>query len=177
MPKPQASVVEFASAAVAGTSAAVALAVEEPPLPSPEIAPEPVAAAVAEISVDAIRDAVLNLFESNGQKMLAHSLEDGEWSIEGNEVIVKAAISPKLIDITFGPDQRKQANAAILQLAGRPMRMKIVSGTPAPQVERAPRSAPTGPGARSRAANDPVVKKFIEMFGAEIRTVIDHQEK
>jgi DNA polymerase-3 subunit gamma/tau len=182
-PKSQARVVEFASPAVSGTSAAVAVAVEEAPLPSPTMAseytPKPEAAetsAAAEVSIDCIRETVLNLFEANGQRMLSHSLEDGEWSIEGMDVVVKAAISAKLIDISFGLEQKKQANAAITKLANRPMRMKIVSGTPAAQPNRPARVA-TGPGARSRAANDPLVKRFVEKFGAEIRTVIDHQEE
>jgi DNA polymerase III subunit gamma/tau len=183
-PKSQAKVVEFASPTVSGTSAAVAVALEEAPLPSPIMAsqytPEPEAPAetspAAEVSIDGIREAVLNLFESNGQRMLAHSLEDGEWCIEGVEVVVKAAISAKLIDISFGLEQKKQANAAISKLANRPMKMKIVSGTPAAQPTRPARAA-TGPGARSRAANNPLVKKFVEKFGAEIRTVIDHQEE
>ena len=34
-----------------------------------------------------------------------------------------------------------------------------------------------GASARSRAANDPVVQRMAEKFGAEIRTVIDHREK
>ena len=183
-PKSQAKVMEFASPTVSGTSAAVAVAVEDAPLPSPvletQFTPEPEVpvetSPAAEVSVDSIRETVLNLFEANGQRMLAHSLEDGEWSIEGVEVVVKAAISAKLIDISFGLDQKKQANAAITKLAGRPMKMKIVSGTPVAQPSRPARAA-TGPGARSRAANDPLVKKFVEKFGAEIRTVIDHQEE
>jgi hypothetical protein len=34
-----------------------------------------------------------------------------------------------------------------------------------------------GAGARSRAAEDPMVRRMQEKFGAEIRTVIDHREK
>jgi len=34
-----------------------------------------------------------------------------------------------------------------------------------------------GVSARSRAANDPVVQRMQEKFGAEIRTVIDHRDK
>jgi hypothetical protein len=34
-----------------------------------------------------------------------------------------------------------------------------------------------GTSARSRAADDPVVRRMQEKFGAEIRTVIDHRAK
>ena len=39
-----------------------------------------------------------------------------------------------------------------------------------------PRLAP-GPGGRSRAEQDPVVRRMQEKFGAEIRTVIDYRDK
>jgi hypothetical protein len=34
-----------------------------------------------------------------------------------------------------------------------------------------------GGSARGRAAEDPVVRRMQEKFGAEIRTVIDHRDK
>jgi DNA polymerase III subunit gamma/tau len=189
-PRSQAPVIEFGATSVSTSGAALAIAVEEAPrpIPAPVINTEPLTAplpepttetsqlaAEGELSIEAVRDAVLGLFESNGQRMLASTLEQGEWTVTGNEVTVKAAISAKLIDISFGPEQKKTANAAISKIAGRPMRMKIVSGTPAVQPARVARST-GGPGARGRAAEDPVVKRMIEKFGAEIRTIIDHQE-
>lgn len=183
-PRAQVPVVEFSSPQVTGTAVALAIAVEEAPVPSPVMAPEPASPAPisepattpADVFVEAIRNAVLEVFEANNQRMLATSLEDGEWTVEGNEIVVKASLSAKLIDISFGPDQKKQASAAIARVSGRPLRMKIVSGTPAAQPDRQPRPH-NGLGARGRAANDPIVKKMIEKFGAEIRTIIDHQDK
>jgi hypothetical protein len=37
--------------------------------------------------------------------------------------------------------------------------------------------AGSGPGGRSRAEQDSVVRRMREKFGAEIRTVIDYKEK
>jgi hypothetical protein len=61
---------------------------------------------------------------------------------------------------------------------GRPAKVNVVSGVPsatngATTVVR-PRN---GASARSRAADDPIVQRMREKFGAEIRTVIDHREK
>jgi hypothetical protein len=39
-----------------------------------------------------------------------------------------------------------------------------------------PRPA-AGPGGRSRAEQDPIVRRMQDKFGAEIRTVIDYREK
>jgi hypothetical protein len=53
-----------------------------------------------------------------------------------------------------------------------------VSGGPAATNGAAAVVRPrNGASARSRAAEDPIVQRMREKFGAEIRTVIDHREK
>ena len=49
--------------------------------------------------------------------------------------------------------------------------------TPASSVPRPANGAGNGASARSRALADPVVKRMQEIFGAEIRTVIDLKER
>jgi hypothetical protein len=110
-------------------------------------------------------------------------LESGTATILGNELIVAidkpASIVPFIMNEKYKPIVNKAAGDA----AGRPLKVKLVGGAPA-------RSAPTsvakparingngnGQSARSRAANDPVVRRMQEKFGAEIRTVIDKSEK
>jgi len=67
---------------------------------------------------------------------------------------------------------------AASQAAGRPLKLRLA---PKPAIgtgngEAAPR-ATSGPGSKSRAAEDPVVKRMQEKFGAQIRTVIDYRDK
>jgi hypothetical protein len=65
---------------------------------------------------------------------------------------------------------------------GRSAKLKVVSGVPAngaPSDKKsrpAANNAPTGT-ARARAAEDPVVRRMQEKFGAEIRSVVDHRDK
>ncbi len=64
---------ESTNSAAAGTATAVAVE------PEPgEAVPEP------EVTVEIRADAVLDALEDSGQQMLAHNLEQGEWSVRGH---------------------------------------------------------------------------------------------
>jgi len=110
--------------------------------------------------------------------MLASTLESGSVSLQGNELVVSIAQSAAVIDLMMSAEPRRLANAAASAALGRPVKVNAVSGVPAAtngamSVVR-PRN---GASARSRAAEDPIVQRMREKFGAEIRTVIDHREK
>ncbi len=145
-------------------TAAVATAVEEP---EPLSEPGP------------ILGHVLAELEKAGHKMLASMLESGSVTLEGNELMVTISRPASVIDLMMGPEPKRVANAAASAVAGRPLKVNVVSGVPAAtngataQISR-PRD---GASARSRAAEDPVVQRMREKFGAEIRTVIDHRAK
>ncbi len=172
-PAPVVAAVESAAPAVRHEVAtAVAVAVEpEPPAPAID----------EEITPDKARDAVLAALEDAGQHVLAHNLEEGEWSVRGTEITVKVAMSQALLDMALGAEPKRVILGALSNAAGKPLRFKAVSGGSA----MVPRTAPprpangasgNGAGARSRAMNDPVVQRMQEKFGAEIRTVIDQKK-
>jgi len=139
---------------------------------------EPTAQSSGEISCDELRNAVLTALEDAGQHVLAHNLEEGEWSVRGGEVAVKVGMSQVLIDVALGPEPKRIMQAALSKAANRPLKFKMVSGTPAvaAKSDQAPRPV-NGVGARSRAMSDPLVQRMQEKFGAEIRTVIDQKER
>jgi DNA polymerase-3 subunit gamma/tau len=144
------------------------------------VAEEPTAAKVeAEISPEVLRDVVLAALEDAGQQMLAHNLELGEWSVRGNEVAAKVAMSQVMCDVALGDGPSRIIGEALARTAGRPMKFKMVSGGAqfAPKTA-APLSRPSnGVGAKGRAMNDPLVKRMQEKFGAEIRSVIDQKDR
>ena len=142
------------------------------------LAPEPVAQTIGEISSDELRNVVLGALEDAGQHVLAHNLEEGEWAVRGGEVAVKVGMSQVLIDVALGPEPKRIIQAALGKAANRPLKFKMVSGTPAvaAKTEQPPRRA-NGAGARGRAMADPIVQRMQEKFGAEIRTVIDQKER
>ena len=135
-----------------------------------------------------LQSAVLQALMDGNQRILVSMLEAGEWSVEGNEVVIKVSESQTVVDMSLGADARRLAIASASGVLGRAVKLKIVPGaTVAPtEVKRnggarsdGTRSGGTnsGPSGRSRAEQDAVVRRLQEKFGAEIRTVIDYKEK
>jgi DNA polymerase III subunit gamma/tau len=139
-----------------------------------EAAPEPQAVAKSEVGAEALRDVVLNAL--SGQPMLVSLLEVAQWSLEGNSVVARVALSSTMIDMSFTPDTRRIASAAASGAAGRPVKVQVQPGG-APQASPAVARSSSNGSARSRAEQDPIVRSMQEKFGAEIRTVIDYREK
>jgi len=106
--------------------------------------------------------------------MLAHHLEQGEWKVEEAEVVVRTGAAAKMLEMLLKPDARKIINEAASAALGRQVKVQVVSG--AANGNSTPAPGPSRPG-RTRASEDPVVRRMQEKFGAEIRTVIDHKEK
>jgi DNA polymerase III subunit gamma/tau len=151
------------------------------PQAQPQVAAA-VATAVAEVEgvsdPGSILGHVLLELEKAGHKMLASTLEDGSVVLDGNEISVTISRPASVIELMMGPEPRRVANAAASAAAGRPLKVNVVSGVPAKNGVAAQVSRPRdGASARSRAAEDPVVQRMREKFGAEIRTVIDHRAK
>jgi DNA polymerase-3 subunit gamma/tau len=160
------------SARVVMGAAAPATAVEEPA--TAELAGQsPASFAGSSVDLGSVRDAVLNAI--GGQRMLASMLETGEWSIEGNELVIKVASSPTVIDMSLGADARRIIIATASDSLGRPIKLKVLPGG-TPQAAAPSRTSSNGSG-RGRAEQEPVVKRLQEKFGAEIRTIIDYRDK
>jgi DNA polymerase III subunit gamma/tau len=114
---------------------------------------------------------------------LSAVLESGTATIQGNELIVAIDKPASIVPFIMNEKYRPIVNKAASDAAGRPLKLKLVGGAPArtlpANVAKPARTNGNGNGqsARSRAANDPIVRRMQEKFGAEIRTVIDKSEK
>jgi DNA polymerase-3 subunit gamma/tau len=124
---------------------------------------------------DPLREPVLNALAAGGHQMLVSMLEGGEWQVEGNELVIKVAASATVIDMTLGADARRLAIATASGVAGRALKLKVIPGNAT--VNAAPSHPSTNGGGRSRAEQDPIVRRMQEKFGAEIRTIIDYKER
>ena len=147
---------------------AVAMAVAEPN-PKPEELGDP----------GTIMGHVLTELENAGHKMLASTLEIGSIELQGGQLVIKVSQSAAVMDMMMGPEPKRIANAAASTFAGRPLKVNVIGGASAKNGNGVQSARPirNGAGARSRAAEDPLVRRMQEKFGAEIRTVIDHREK
>jgi hypothetical protein len=108
--------------------------------------------------------------------MLVSMLDAGEWQLEGSTLQIKVAASASLIDMSLGADAKRVAIATASGVLGKPAKLNVVSGAVSGPQSATPRAASNG-GGRSRAEQDPVVRRMKEKFGAEIRTIIDYREK
>lgn len=166
-PLPAARTMGITNTPVVVGAAAPATALEESsPEPASEEAGQP----------RDLRTEVLRALDAGGHRMLSSLLEGGEWQVEGNELVIKVAASASIIDMTLGADGKRIVMAAASGVAGRPLKLKVLSGG----VEHATaqnKDRASNRGGRSRAEQDPIVRRMKEKFGAEIRTIIDYREK
>jgi DNA polymerase-3 subunit gamma/tau len=125
--------------------------------------------------LDDLRGVVLNALAAGGHQMLVSMLDGGEWKIEGNELVIKVASSATVIDMTLGADARRLAIATASGAAGRALKLNVMPSD-VPSDATAGR-LPSNGGGRSRAEQDPIVRRMKERFGAEIRTIIDYRQK
>jgi hypothetical protein len=158
-------------------AAAVAVAAPEPEISArPESVPEKQLSRTDILPGDALREPVLNALAAGGHQMLVSMLAGGDWQVEGNELVIKVASSATVIDMTLGADARRLAIATASGVAGRALKLKVIPGnTPATGI--ATNRASSNGGGRSRAEQDPIVRRMKEKFGAEIRTIIDYKER
>ena len=135
------------------------------------------AAAAGPVTAETVRDRVLGMLEEAGQQFLVSQLEQGEWTLAENEVLAKVPMPQATVDLALNGQLTRSIAAAAATAAGRAIKVRIEGGATSNGGGVPARATPAGEGARSRAANDPVVRRVQEKFGAEIRSIIDHREK
>ena len=152
---------------------------EETPVPQPQ--PATTDASAASDQIERVQNAVLQALTDVNQRVLVSMLGSGDWSVQGNELVVKVPESQTVVDMSLGTDARRVATACASGVLGRAVKFKIVPG--ATVTDEARRNGGAGQasgravGGRGRAEQDPIVQLLREKFGAEIRTVIDYREK
>jgi DNA polymerase III subunit gamma/tau len=135
--------------------------------------PEPRGAAFSP-EPTALRDAVVNAITNTGQRMLASMLDSGEWKLEGNELVIKVAASPTVLDMSFSAEAKRLIIAAASGVLGKPARLKVLPGS---TVQPTRSTMGSNGSSRGRAEQEPIVRRMQEKFGAQIRTVIDYRDK
>ena len=167
-PRPAAS--SMPPPVVMGAAALEAVLEESPAQPISAEKPSP----------DRLAAASLEALNNAGHRVLASMLETGEWQISGSDVIIKVAASATVIDMSLGADAKRLLIATASGLLGGPARLRVVPGTniQTTNVSASPANgSPSNGSGRTRAEQDPVVRKMKEMFGADIRTIIDYKER
>jgi DNA polymerase-3 subunit gamma/tau len=172
---PRAAPAAISSAPVVMGSAAPAVAAQTAREPEPQAPVGIVSQSSA--NIDDVRSAVLNALGSSGQTMLCSMLEAGEWSMAGNELIIRLAASATLIEMSVSANARKMIIASASGTLGRAVKLQILPGATAQTGASKTQVSYSNGSSRSRAEQEPVVQRLKEKFGAQIRTVIDYKGK
>ncbi len=88
---------------------------------------------------DELRNAVLNALA--GQPMLVTLLESGEWSVEGNELVIKVPSSATVIEMSLSADARRLVMATASGVLGRPAKLRVAPSGKPPAAAPARRTA------------------------------------
>lgn len=172
---PQSSTPAVAPPSVAASpfNAHAATAAAAAPAPAMESAP-----AASAGDENAAQDQIISALEQAESNDLANMLRGGEWKLQGNEFVVHVPDAPVLVEMAISQESERLMNSTASRAMGRTMRLKVIGtegGGSRPQPSHRPAGASMS--MRSRVADEPVVKRLEEKFGAEIRSVIDYRER
>ncbi len=160
-------------AAIAPRTPEPAVAVAEPPaqLPTPSLA-QP-----GTLDLDGMRSAAVQALEAAGQATAATLLDAGEWTETPEAVRVAVAAKKVMLGLTMNAEAEKVVKAAVRPFAGQPPRPVVfVPGDGTASAKATQRPAPTG-SVQALALENPLVQQAKDLFGAEIRSVVDLRNK
>ena len=88
--------------------------------------------AMSAASPDLVRlqSAVLQALTDGNQLILVSMLSGGEWSVQGNELVIKVPESQTVVDMSLGPDAKRLAIASASGVLGRAVKLKVVPAQP-----------------------------------------------
>ncbi|MGA6981002.1 MAG: DNA polymerase III subunit gamma/tau [Candidatus Sulfotelmatobacter sp.] len=134
--------------------------------------------------MERLQGVVLQALMDGNQCILVAMLEAGNWSVEGNEVVIKVVESQTVVDMSLSAEARRLAIASASGVLGRAVKLRIVPGAAVAASDGKKNGTPSkaegtngGVAGRGRAEQDAVVRRLQEKFGAEIRTVIDYKAR
>jgi len=126
--------------------------------------------------LDRIREAVCAALNDKGHNTAAVLLDDGNWSLEGDTIRVEARIKKTMLGLTMNLEAEKIVRNTLREL-GVTQKLVVVPGeNGAPNANAKPRTAPSG-SVQAAALENPLVKQAMDLFGAEVRSVLDLRDK
>ncbi len=126
-------------------------------------------------TVDAIRLAVMAALDIAGHASAAQLLGAASWTQDGSSLRIEASMGKKMLSLTVNPAAEKIIRQE-LQRLGAPTRFLVVPGEGTGPVATI-RSAPLAGSVEEAALAHPLVQRAMEIFKAEVRTVVDLRVK
>lgn len=124
--------------------------------------------------LDAARASVLQALESGGHASAAALLDSGQWIPDGASLRIEVPAKAAMIRITFNAAAEKLIRQSLMQ-SGAPTSYRIVPGESS--VAITPRASSNAGSIDQEARNHPLVVQSLDIFDAEICSVIDLRPK
>ncbi|HTZ90452.1 MAG TPA: DNA polymerase III subunit gamma/tau [Alloacidobacterium sp.] len=155
------------------TEGALALATE--PLTEPLIEAKADARGEAAMDLDRIREAVCSALNDQGHNTAAVLLNAGKWSMEGDTIRVEVGIKKTMLGLTMNIEAEKIVKN-VLRAIGASQKLVVVPGeNGAVNSDSKPRVV--SGSVQAAALENPLVKQAMDLFGAEVRSVLDLRDK
>jgi DNA polymerase-3 subunit gamma/tau len=124
----------------------------------------------------AIREAVCAALNDKGHNTASVLLDAGTWTLEGDTIRVEVGIKKTMLGLTMNIEAEKIAKNA-LRDAGASQKLVVIPGEAAAANSNArPRAAASG-SVQAAALENPLVKQAMDLFSAEVRSVLDLRDK
>jgi DNA polymerase-3 subunit gamma/tau len=142
-------------------------------------APEVAAASVRPASssapsVEILRQAIVSALDAAGHGSAAQLLGAGAWSVEGSNLRIEApGMGKKMLSLTVNAAAEKIIRQELQRLGG-PARFLVIPGAGAASAVMA---APQAGSIQEAALQHPLVQRALDIFKAEVRSVVDLRQK
>jgi DNA polymerase-3 subunit gamma/tau len=145
------------------------------------LATEPVIEAKADagdgpsIDLDSICEAVVAALSDSGHNTAAVLVGAGKWTLDGDTIRVEVGIKKTMLGLTMNMEAEKIVKNTLRSL-GVSQKLVVVPG------ENGAASPDAGPrivsgSVQAAALENPLVKQAMDLFGAEVRSVLDLRDK
>ncbi len=136
--------------------------------------------AVAEAPSDLIRarDAICAALEDNGHNTAAALLADGNWTEAGSSIHAEVRLKKTMLGLTMNADAERICRNALRDI-GVTHKLVVLpgEGSAGSATPRSPVAARPRGGVQAQALENPLVQRAQELFGAEVRSVLDLRDK
>ncbi len=126
--------------------------------------------------VESIQLAVVSALAAAGHASASQLLNSGAWTLEGSSLRIEVpGMGKKMLSLTVNLAAEKIIRQE-LQRLGAPTRFMVVPGEGA-AASAAPMATPMAGSVQETALAHPMVQRAKEIFGAEVRSVLDLRNK
>jgi DNA polymerase III subunit gamma/tau len=166
----------FAPAAVPINNGYVETLTEGTLAKAPEPLPEPVSAPAGDLSVDALRTAVVTALTGGGHASTGQLLAGANWILEvGSLRIEVPGMGKKMLGLAVNAAAEKIIRQELQKLGG-PARFMVVPGD-GPAGGAPAKVTPLSGSIEEEALKNPLVQRAKEIFQADVRSVVDLRVK